>query len=389
MKQIVAVLLAAVFPMWLLAADRQQDERTRSGLSAADFSACIDGVDNHLYVLTNAHGLEACVTNYGARLVSLMVPDREGRLEDVVCGFPTLDGYTRHSQNFGATVGRYIGRILGARFTLDGEEFVLQAAANGHCAHGGTPNFGARMWRTLRSDSRSVTLVYVSPDGENGFPGRLEVRLTYTLTDADELAVSYEAVTDRPTVLNLTNHSFFNLSGCPDSSVEPQWMLVRADSITAYDDRKCVTGSYRSVTGTAFDFRRPRRIGEGIDDDDPQLKVTGGYDHCWTIGFTPRLDEPAAWVYDAGSGRRMEVFTTEPGLHIYTANGLKGVMTGKQGVAYPRRSAVCFETCHFQNSPNCPQFPSTVLRPDRVFRSRTVFRFSCPLSAEVGLPSSE
>lgn len=349
-------------------------EFTRSGLRPADFEAVIDSVDNHLYVLTTGD-IEACITNYGARLVSLMVPDRDGRSEDVVQGFPTISGYTENNQNFGATVGRYIGRILGAEYTLDGQTVSLQKGGNGHCGHGGSPNFGARMWRTVAYDGRSLTLSYTSPDGENGFPGRLVVLLTYSLTDDGRLDLSYEATTDKPTVINLTNHSFFNISGDLARPVVDQVMYIKADSITAYDEQKCVTGEYLSVSGSPFDFRTPQAIGNHIDDDNAQLNVTKGYDHCWTTGFACSAEEPVAWVYDEASGRRMEVYTTEPGLHVYTANGLKGALVGKDSIAYPRRSSVCFETCHFQNSPNYPQFPTTVLRPGETFRSHTTYRF--------------
>ena len=354
---------------------QKQEELTLSGLRVSDFEATIDSVDNHLYVLTNTSGMEACVMNYGARLVSLMVPDRDGVMGDVVCGFPTIADYTENSQNFGATIGRYIGRILGGECVIDGVRYELQKGSNGHCAHGGNPNFGARMWKTLHVRKNAVTLEYVSPDGENGFPGCLTVDVTYTLTEGGGLEIEYKARTDKPTVLNLTNHSFFNISGDPTKSVESQTLCVRADSITAYDDNKCVTGEYLSVTGTPFDFRTPRQIGERIDEENAQLAATKGYDHCWTTGMSVGEGEPVAWVYDEGSGRKMEVYTSEPGLHIYTANGLKGNLTGKGGIAYERRTSVCFETCHYQNSPNYPHFPSTLLLPSESFTSRTLYLF--------------
>lgn len=348
---------------------------TLSGLRVSDFEATIDSVDNHLYVITNSSGMEACIINYGARLVSLMTPDRDGVMGDVVCGFPTIADYTDNSQNFGAVVGRYIGRISGGEFELFGEKYVLQKGSNGHCAHGGTPNFGARMWRTVMVKDNAVTMEYVSPDGENGFPGTLTLSVTYTLTDAGGLEIEYKGSSDKPTVVNITNHSFFNISGDPRGTVEDQALFVNADSITAYDANKCVTGEYLSVTGTPFDFRTPHAIGERIDEDNPQLAATKGYDHCWTTGFSTVEASPAAWIYDEASGRKMEVYTTEPGLHIYTSNGLKGNLTGKQGIVYNRRTSICFETCHFQNSPNYPQFPSTTLLPGEEFTSRTLYKF--------------
>ena len=366
--------------------ERKVAEQTLSGLRPQDFEAVVDSVPIGLHVLHGPDGMEACVTGYGARLVSLMVPDADGHLQDVVQGLPTLADYMAHSQNFGATVGRFIGRILGAKYVMDGDTVHLQRGGNGHCGHGGSPNFGARPWRTLRADDRSVTLQYTSPDGENGFPGELTVTLTYALTPQGELDLQYEATTTRATVINLTNHSFFNLSGDLNRPVTDQVLWIRADSITAYDAQKCVTGQYMGVTGTPFDFRTPRTIGERIDEDDAQLQVTKGYDHCWTTGL-PLLSatahakatdalQPIAWVYDPQSGRRVEVCTTEPGLHVYTANGLKGAVVGKDSLAYERRTAICLETCHYANSPNYPQFPSTTLRPGETWHSHTIYRFS-------------
>lgn len=351
---------------------------TASGLHRKDFQAEVNGQRTDLYTLANIHGMEVCITNYGARVVSILAPDRSGRMEDVVCGFPTIDGYTGQRQNFGATVGRYIGRILNARFTLDGVEHRLipNNGKSGHISHGGNPGFADRVWKVEHADPSAITLSYLSPDGENGFPGNLKVTLTYRLTDDNALDLTYEAVTDAPTVLNLSHHSFFNISGNFLQRVESQQLWVDADRFTPYDDKKCVTGEYLSVADTPMDFRIPYAIGERIGEDYAQLKVVNGYDHTWELNTKGDDSRPAAWVYDKASGRKMEIFTTEPGMQIYTGNGLRGNMTGKEGMAYPFRSAVCFETMHFQDSPNRPQFPSTVLRPGEVFRSHTAYRFS-------------
>lgn len=378
---------AVTCPETLSEASASENQSTRSGLCPEAFRATIDGVENQFYVLSNEAGMEACITNYGARLVSLMVPDAQGKAVDVVCGFPTIEGYTSQSQNHGAIVGRYIGRILGGKFTLDGTTYTLQSNhAQGHCAHGGKPNFGARMWTLVEQTPYSVTLRYLSPDGENGFPGNLDLRVTYSLAIDHALDIRYEATTDRPTVLNPCNHAFFNISGRLNESMENQVMWIDADSITPYDTNKCVTGELMNISSTPFDFRQPRRVGEHIDDDNDQLRVTGGYDHCWVLrsgckDYSALADAllqgaPDATIYDPATRRCMEVYTTEPGIHVYTGNGLKGNQVGKQGIAYPRRSAVCFEACHFQNSPNVPRFPSTALRPGEVFRSRTIYRFT-------------
>lgn len=348
---------------------------TRSGLRPADFRAVVDGRPTALYRIANASGMEVCVTNYGARIVSVVVPDRNGQPADVVCGFGNVQDYRTIRQNFGSTVGRYIGRILGARFTLDGVEHRLQAGGGGHISHGGSPGFADRVWEFVAGDERSVTLVYCSPDGENGFPGNLRLQVTFTVRDDNTLAIDYEAITDRPTVLNPSNHSFFNISGDLASTVLAQQLRIAGDSIAEYDARKCVTGRLLPVDGTAFDFREFRPIGARIDDADPQLAVTGGYDHAWQIAAWDGSLRKAAELVDEASGRTLTVWTTEPAVHIYTANGHRGNIVGKQGVAYPRRNALCFETMHYADSPNQPQFPTTVLRPDETFRSTTEFRF--------------
>ena len=342
-------------------------DTSASGLKHADFKKVADGKHTDLYRLTNKSGMEVCITNYGARVVSIMVPDREGKMENVVRGFDNIDEYMQKSQNYGATVGRYIGRILNAQYTMDGATYHLQANhPDGHTAHGGNPNFGARMWKKEHADAHSVTLSYLSPDGENGFPGNLKIMLTYRVTEDNSLDIQYKATTDKATVINSCNHSFFNLSGDMTRNVEAQTLWVDADYFTPYDNKKCVTGAMWPVQSTPLDFREPHVIGTQINTPYSQLKVTKGYDHAWVLR-SPGVDSrPAATIYDEQSGRLMEVFTTEPAMHIYSGNGMKDVPRG----------AICFETCHFQDSPNNPQFPSTALRPGEVFQSHTAYRFS-------------
>lgn len=312
---------------------------TASGLNPKDFRQKVEGQKTGLYKIANRNGMEACITNYGARVVALMTPDRNGKLEDVVCGFSNIHDYISQSQNYGATVGRYIGRILNAQYTLDGKTYHLQANhLLGHTAHGGDPNFGARMWKVTQATPSSITLNYLSPDGENGFPGNLNLFVTYTITEDNALDIRYEATTDKPTVLNLCNHSFFNISGNLN--------------------------------------REPHLLSEHINDNYGQLNIVNGYDHAWALNHPGDDTQPAAWIYDKVSGRKMEIYTTEPAIHIYTGNGLKGKVKGKQNIYYPFRAAVCFETCHFQDSPNNPQFPSTVLYPGDIFRSHTAYKFT-------------
>lgn len=353
-----------------------EPERTWSGLNRSDFQTVVDGQPTDLYVLRGRGGMEVCVTNYGARVVSVWVPDAKGRYADVVCAFDSIGRYLAVRQNFGATIGRYIGRIRDARFTLDGVEHRLMANKDTHCAHGGEPGFASRIWQAERLSRESVRMTYLSPDGENGFPGNLRVSLTYTVTPDGGLDLRYEAQTDRPTVLNLSHHSFFNISGQMDTSVEDQRLYVCADAFTPYDSLRCVTGEIRPVDGTPMDLRTPVRIGDHIDDDDPQLRLTGGYDHTWMLGTGGDDTRLAASVDDPVSGRRLEVYTTEPAIQVYTANGLKGKMKGKGGIAYPRRAAICLETMHPQDAPNQPNFPSTVLRPGETYTSHTLYRFT-------------
>lgn len=344
---------------------------TRSGLDAQRFDSVMDGKRTGLFTIVNQQGMEACVTNYGARLVSLVY---EGC--DRVIGFDNVGDYRRFRQNYGATVGRYVGRIKGARFVLDGEEHHLQENGKGVTSHGGYPGFADRIWTMTGKTDSTVTLQYVSADGENGFPGELTVNLTYKLTASNGLEVSYEATTTKPTVLNLTNHSFFNVGGLFTQEITNQTLWVNSDRIATFDAQKNLDGRMRKVKGTPFDFRKPTRIGQHIDDDDDQLKVTRGYDHSFVLKTKGSDRKPAAIVTDSDSKTRMTVYTTEPVLHIYTGNGLKGNTKGKQGVWYPRRSAVCFEAMHLADSPNQPHFPSTVLRPGETFRSRTTYVFS-------------
>lgn len=356
---------------------KTKQAETLSGLNTSDFSARMGEKKMALYVLKGKQGMEVCITNYGARVVSLMVPDRHGKMEDVVNGFPTIKAYIDTPQNFGATIGRYIGRIRNATFTLDSIAYHLSPNIGPHSAHGGTPGFAAQVWTVEEVGEHSITLSYLSVDGENGFPGNLNVLVTYRVTDDNALDISYQATTDKPTVVNLSHHSFFNISGNLNSTVEDQLMYVNADYYTPFDSTKCVKGVFEPVAGTPFDFTVPRLIGARIDEDHEQLNITrGGYDHCWALNGNGNLSVLAASVYDPQSGRLLEVFTTEPGMQIYTAGGLKGAMVGKQNIAYPRRNSVCLETMHFQDSPNQPLFPSTVLRPGEHYQSRCVYRFS-------------
>lgn len=368
-------LIMAAMILWLCIACDKGREMTLSGLNIRDFQTEIDGQLTNLFVLKNKNGMEACITNYGGRLVSLMVPDRNGKLEDIVCGYPTIADYLAKKQNFGATIGRYIGRIHNSTFTLDSITYRLTPNTGPHCAHGGPQGFASKIWQAEQLDINALKLTLLSPDGECGFPGQVEVHMVYRLTDDNALDIHYEAETDKPTVLNLSHHSFFNLSADFTTSVEDQLLFINADAYTPYDSLKCVTGEILPVAGTPFDFTTPHLIGERIDTDIMQLKAMKGYDHNWVLNTEGDDTKLAARLTDPKSGRSLEVYTDEPGLQVYTANGLRGAMVGKRGIAYPKRSAVCLETQHFADSPNQPQFPSTVLRPGEKYTSHCVYRF--------------
>lgn len=311
------------------------------------------------------------VLNFGARIQRLKYGG-----QDVVLGFDTLSHYKEKKQNFGATVGRYIGRIVGGRFSLDDKEYVLQGGEKGRdCSHGGTPGFSQRFWRFVDKSDNAVTLQIVSPDGENGFPGELTLNVTYTLTD-DALRIDYMATTTKPTVLNPSNHSFFNLSGVLSNNIYDHVLWIDSDSTALYNEKKQVTGKLASVDGTPFDFRTPTSIGARIDADCTQLKVTKGYDHCYRLSNSGDLQKPVARLTSPATGLAMEVYTTEPAMQIYTANSHNGSVIGKEMTPYNHRNAICFETMHFPDSPNNPQWPSTVLRPGEEFHSTTIFRFA-------------
>lgn len=372
MKTSVIIFLFSVLLIFI-SCDRNIS--TLSGLKKSDFQVQVGSQLTNLYVLKNSKGMEVCVTNYGGRVVSIMVPDKNGKFEDVVCGFPTIQEYLDKKQNFGATIGRYMGRIRDAHFTLDSVEYKLMANKDAHCAHGGDPGFASRIWQAEILEDNILKLTYLSPDGENGFPGNLSVNIIYTVTEDNELDIRYEAQTDAPTVINLGHHSFFNISGKLDSTVDDQTLYVDADEYTPYDSTKCVNGKILPLAGTPLDFNATTVIGERINADFEQLKIVGGYDHTWILKTGGDDTKLAAKVADPKSGRTLEVYTTEPAIQIYTANGLKGKQQGKKGIAYPKRGAICLEAMHLQDSPNQPQFPSTVLRPEDTFRSHTVYKF--------------
>jgi len=368
-------MLTVVFSMATIFVSVLQAEATPK-MQKQSFGKTEDGQQTYLYLLTNKKGMEAAITNYGGTVVTLKVPDRNGKVDDVVLGYDKLEDYEAGKAYFGAIVGRYANRIAHAKFTLDGATYTLPKNDGDNHLHG---VFNKRVWNAKDvsgSAGQALELTYVSKDGEDGFPGNLSVKVVYTLTDQNELRIDYSATTDKDTVLNLTNHCYFNLAGQGNGDILQQQLMIRADRFTPVDATLIPTGELRSVKGTPFDFTTSTVIGARINQDDQQLKLGNGYDHNWVLNnSTAGSLYRAAQAYDPHSGRLLEVSTTEPGLQFYTGNFLDGIH-GKGGKVYNRRYAFCLETQHFPDSPNHPQFPSTVLRPGQRFQSTTVYKFS-------------
>jgi aldose 1-epimerase len=338
------------------------------------------GEEIDLYTLRNSNGVEASVTTYGGRLVTLKTPDRNGRFADIVLGFDDLDGYLKKNPFFGALVGRYANRIANAEFTLDGATYKLARNNGENSLHGGLKGFDKVAWKGEQistPNGPALKLEYVSADGEEGYPGTLTATATYTLTDNDELRIDYAATTDKATVLNLTNHSYFDLAGQGSGDILDHIVTITGDRFTPVNAHLIPTGELRSVKGTPFDFTRPTRIGDRIDQDDEQLKFGVGYDHNFVLKPSGNGPFFAARAYHPKSGRTLEALTTQPGVQFYTGNHLaESLVKGKGGAVYGFRSGFCLETQHFPDSPNQPAFPSTELEPGQQYRQTTVFRFS-------------
>ena len=348
-------------------------------ITSAPFGTTLEGEPATLYTLTNSHGVEAQITDFGGVVVSLKVPDRNDSQADVVLGFNEIEPYFEKSPYFGALVGRYGNRIAQGKFTLNGEEYTLAQNNGENHLHGGIKSFGRVLWQAepVQTDSSAgLTLRYQSLDGEEGYPGTLDVTVEYALTNDNALRIDYHATTDAPTVVNLTNHSYFNLAGHADGSILDHQVMINADRLVPVDSTLIPTGELTRVEGTPFDFTEPTRVGARIDDDDQQMVYGKGYDHCWVLNNEDGTLALAATVYEASSGRLMEVLTTEPGVQFYSGNFLDGSLTGKDGAVYGKRSGLCLETQHFPDSPNQPDFPSTELNPGEAYETTTVYRFS-------------
>jgi len=344
-----------------------------SGVTRSSFGT-VSGQNVEMFTLRNAHGVEVKATSYGAIITSIVTPDRNGRPGDIVLGFDTIEGYLKDSPYFGAVVGRYGNRIAKGRFTLDGHTYALATNNGPNHLHGGLKGFDKVVWKAELLQGRTgVAFSRLSPDGEEGYPGNLDVRIAYELTDRNELVIDYHATSDKATPVNLTQHSYFNLAG--EGDILGHQLMIAADRYTPVDTTLIPTGDLAPVEGTPFDFRTATAIGARIDQANEQLKNGGGYDHNWVLTRNAAGRQLAARVVEPKTGRTLEVSTTEPGVQFYSGNFLDGKVVGKGGRAYQRRSGLCLETQHFPDSPNQPKFPSTILRPGGAYESQTVFTF--------------
>ncbi len=384
------LLSAAAAVLMLGGAEAQGSADTASGDAARGvdksvFGQLPDGRQVDVYRFTNVNGIEMRVINYGGIILSLKTPDAQGEFDDIVLGFDSLeeylsDEYRQANPYFGALIGRYGNRIAGGQFSLDGETHSLATNDGDNHLHGGRQGFDRVLWQAepfANDEGAGLVLRYTSEDGEEGYPGRLETEVTYTLTDADELVVDYRATTDKPTPVNLTQHSYFNLEGEGSGSILDHHLTIHADAFTPVDDTLIPTGEIRPVAGTPFDFTQPTPIGERIEQDNEQLTFGKGYDHNFVLA-EQAASKPvlAARVWEPDSGRLLEIATTEPGIQFYSGNFLAGDLIGKRGQAYEHRSGFALETQHYPDSPNQANFPSTILEPGETYRTRTVYRFS-------------
>lgn len=369
---------AAVMSLAGCAQKAQQPQLTASGLNPANFEAVIDGDKQvKLYTLTNANGMEVCVTNYGGRVVSLLVPGADGEMRDVVLGFDSIADYQNIPSDFGASIGRYANRIDHGKIEIDGQQIQLPVNNFGHCLHGGPTGWQYRPYKAEQTSGNSLTLTMESPDGDNNFPGNVTAAVTYTLTDDNALDIAYSATTDKKTVINMTHHSYFNLSGDPSQSATDHVLYINADSYTPVDSTYMPTGEVAPVAGTPMDFTTPKPVGQDIETpDNEQLKNAQGYDHNWILNTGGDINQLAASLYSPTSGIKVEVYTDEPGIQVYSGNFLVGEFKGKRGIAYQNRPSICLETQHFPDSPNHPEWPTVLLEPGQTYSSHCIYRFS-------------
>lgn len=378
-------ILAATFaacgqqPQSTTNTSKTEKEVMKPSVKKESFGKLPDGTTIDSYTLANKNGVEVKITNYGATVTSIKVPDRSGKFEDVALGYDSIDGYLAKNPHLGSVAGRYANRIAKGEFTLNGKAYKLAKNNGENHLHGGPKGFYQALWTATpveSGDNVGLTLKYLSKDGEEGYPGNLDVTVTYTLTGDNALKIDYAATTDKDTILNLTNHSYFNLAGAGNGDILKHELKINSEQITPVDSTMIPTGDVKPVAGTPFDFSKLTAIGARINDQDEQLILGKGYDHNFILNVNNTISTPAVEVYEPTTGRVMEVFTNQPGVQLYTGNFLDGTITGKGGKVYNQRYGFCLETQHYPDSPNKPNFPNVVLKTGQRFDSTTIYKFS-------------
>jgi aldose 1-epimerase len=357
--------------------NQPKSETTLSGLDPKAFETKVNDHSVNLYTLKNKNGMEVCITNFGGRIVSVMVPDKNGNMKDVVLGFDSIADYVNIPSDFGASIGRYANRIKDGKIVIDGDTIQLPQNNFGHCLHGGPKGWQYQVYEAKQIDGTKLELVRQSPDGDENFPGNVTAKVTYTLTDDNSIDISYEATTDKKTVINMTNHSYFNLSGDAQKPITDHLLYVNADKFTPVDSTFMTTGEVLDVKGTPMDFTVAKTVGQDIDKYEyDQLKNGNGYDHNWVLNTNGDIKQVAARLTSPVSGITLEVYTDEPGIQVYSGNFLDGTVKGKKSIVYNQRAAICLETQHYPDSPNKPEWPSVLLEPGKTYRSHCIFKFT-------------
>ena len=369
--------IGMLFALLTACAPQQKENLTLSGLDPAKFETLVDGNKaTRLYTLKNATGMEVCITNFGGRLVSIMVPDKNGKMTDVILGFDNVLDYKNIANDFGASIGRYANRINQGKITVDGVEYQLPQNNYGHCLHGGPEGWQYKVYEAKQLSDKQLELVLNSPDGDSNFPGNVVAKVVYTLTEDNAIDISYEATTDKKTVINMTNHAYFNLNGDPSVNSMNQILYIASDSITPVADTFMTTGKMMAVVGTPFDFNTPKAIEQDVTNfDNEQIKFGNGFDHNWVLNTNCDITKLAAKLVSPITGITLEVYTNEPGVQVYTGNFLDGTVKGKKGLIYPQRASVCLETQHYPDTPNKPHWPSAILEPGQTYQSQCIYKF--------------
>jgi len=371
------IFLGVTLALFFFTNCKHENQKTLSGLDKSDFKKEINGDSINLFVLRNASGMEVCITNFGGRIVSIMFPDKNGKMQDMVLGFDSIADYIKYPCDFGATIGRYANRIKNGQITIDGKLIQLPQNNFGHCLHGGTNGWQNQIFKNVKETGDSILeMTLLSPDGDMNFPGNVTAKVIYKLGNDNAINIAYEATTDKKTVINMCNHSYFNLSGDATKPITDHVLYVNADNFTPVDSTFMTTGEIIAVKGTPMDFTHPKTIGAEITKYDYlQLKNGNGYDHNWVLNTAGDITKQAVKLTSPVSGITLEVFTNEPGIQVYTGNFLDGKTKGKKGIVYNQRAAVCLETQHYPDSPNKPQWPSVVLEPGKVYKSICIYKF--------------